>query len=69
MQTRKDMLRRVLSKIKGFCKRKEIAQNPLCLVELMKQKKNAETLLHVFDCLMYDKAMELDEKRKQDYIE
>jgi hypothetical protein len=47
------MLRRILSKIKGFCRPKE----------------DAEAILYLKDLVMREKAMELDEKRKQDYIQ
>lgn len=69
------MLRELLFKIKGFCKRKKTEKAKIIehLIQVtnqaISQAKNTEPLLHMTELRMYEKAMELDEKRKQDYIQ
>jgi truncated hemoglobin YjbI len=70
------MLRELLFKIKSFWngkKQTEEEKHVKNVLELLKQEKgiakNAEAVLHLFDLAMHDKALELDEKRKQTYIQ
>jgi len=71
---RKISARAILSKIKGLYGRKETEEEKrekvlMRMLQVTNRAKHAGALLRLQDLIMTETALELDAKRKQDYIQ